>query len=167
MRILLTSKEPLLNASRISLQAAFAKRNVNEALLALADAGAVKARWSGNERLFGVDRAKWTQTLDIGPTADSMAGNAPWINILRSLTALHVWFENSLSDAWSPYLTASEAGSLTDSLSADLEPIGISTGRNGIVSGEMFWASFEKMVLELLDLAEGRQKNAAWASQGS
>ena len=154
MRILLTCPESLLDASRISEQAAFAKRNVSEALLALSGAGAVNERWSGNERLFSVDRENWAQTLGLGPTADSLPGHAAWISILRALAALHVWFEHAFKENWSPYMAASEARFVTDGLSSDLAVLGMTAVRNGSARGETFWEFFEELILQLLDLAE-------------
>src|SRR6266542_1497508 len=52
MRILLTAADGPLDAARIADEAGFAKRNVHETLTALVGSGVVKARWSGNERVF-------------------------------------------------------------------------------------------------------------------
>jgi hypothetical protein len=50
MRVLLTYSDGSLDASRISDESAFAKRNTSETLNSLAASGTIKANWRRNER---------------------------------------------------------------------------------------------------------------------
>jgi len=161
VRILLTRDERLLDAAYIAEKAAFTKRNVSEALLALVNASVVKARWSGNERLFTIHRTKWARLLERGETADSLPRFAPWIPLLRTLTAIHVWLEHRYDPAWSSYMVSSQARALVDALANDLADlandladIGLSLDRMELSAGEAGWSDFEELVVALLHLTE-------------
>jgi hypothetical protein len=165
VRILLTRDERLLDAAYIAEQAAFTKRNVSEALLALVNAAVVKARWSGNERLFTIYRAKWARLLERGERADSLPRFAPWIPLLRTLTAIHVWLEHRYEPAWSSYMVSSQARALVDDLANDLADlandladIGFSVDRMDLSSGEAGWTAFGELVVALLNLTENKPR---------
>ncbi len=156
MRILLTSDEAHLDAARIAEEAAFAKRNINETLSALAESGAVKARWSRNQRVFTVYRGKWANLLDIGPRAGHLPGSMPWVPLLRALTGIHVWLEREVDPGWSQYLAASEARSLVDRLAGDLEAAGVLLPERGTFTGSNYWNALEQVVDGALQLLRTR-----------
>ncbi len=121
----------------------------------------IKARWSGNERLFTTYRAKWARLLAHGETADSLPRFAPWIPILRALTAIHVWLEHHDDPAWSSYMVSSQARALIDSLAKDLADLAndlanldFSLDRMDLSAPESGWTDFERLVTALLDLTE-------------
>ena len=150
MRILLTSDERPLNAAGIAEEAAFAKRNINDALLALADARVVKVRWAGNERLFTTYRDKWAQLLEVGPRGEALPTSRPWTRLLRALTAIHIWTEHA-DPEWSDYLVASEGRQLLESLAPELSVSGVDVsdlGRTLPHSGPEAIAAVIKRLLE-------------------
>jgi hypothetical protein len=161
LRILLTSKETHLDAAQIADEAAFAKRNVNEALSALAESGAVTARWSRNERVFTVHRGKWAQLLDIGPRAEHLPGSIPWAALLCALTGIYVWLEREIDPGWSDYLAASEARSLVDRLARDFEAAGVPLPEPGAFTGADYWQAFEQVVDNALHLLEPQSHRTA------
>jgi hypothetical protein len=154
LRILLTSEETHLDAAQIADEAAFAKRNVNEALSALAESGAVKARWSRNERVFTVHREKWAELLQIGPRAEHLPGSMPWVPLFRALTGIYVWIEREVDPDWSDYLAASAARSLVDRLARDLESAGILLPEPGAFTGADYWQAFEQVLNDALQLLQ-------------
>src|SRR5260221_4770417 len=81
MRILLTFADGTLDAARISDEAAFAKRNVSDTLTSLAASRVVKARWSGNERVYRAYRNKWAELLEVGPSAKYMPEFVSWVHL--------------------------------------------------------------------------------------
>jgi len=152
LRILLTLEEARLDAARIAEEAGFAKRNINETLSALADSGAVQARWSRNQRVFSVFRGKWANLLEIGPGAEHLPATLAWVPLLRVLTSLYVWFEHHADPGWSEYLAASEARSLVDGLTRDLGEAGISSPESRNFHGSAYWEAFEQLVDDSLGL---------------
>jgi DNA-binding transcriptional ArsR family regulator len=165
VRILLTRDELLLDAAFIAQQASFTKRNVSAALLALVNAGVLKARWSGNERLFTTYRAKWARLLEHGETADSLPRFAPWIPLLRTLTAMHVWLEHHYDPSWSSYMVSSQTRQLVDSvasdladLDSDLADVGFSLDRMDLSTEEGDRTTFERLVAALLTLTENKPR---------
>ena len=165
VRVLLTRDELLLDAAFIAQQAAFSKRNVSEALLALVNGGVLKARWSGNERLFTTYRSRWAHLLEHGETADSLPRFAPWIPLLRTLTAIHVWLEHHYDSSWSTYMVSSQTRQLVDSLASDLAELasdlaelGFPLDRMDLSPEESGWTAFENLVTALLALTEPKPR---------
>lgn len=121
MRVLLTYRDGPLDAARIADEAAFAKRNISEALTALAAAGAVTATWWGNERHFRAPREPWQALLGIEETP----GFVSWVHLLPAALKIGTWLDDHADDAASDYLLASQARSLMDTVTADLQTAGI------------------------------------------
>jgi DNA-binding transcriptional ArsR family regulator len=159
VRILLTSEQRSLNVAHVAQEAAFAKRNVNETLLALLRAGVVEARWSGNERFFTLDRKRWTQLFGTGGIGDHLPQAAPWIWLLRALTAVYRWL-GQIDPEWSPYMVASRAREIMDSIAGDAERAGIHVKGEPQASGETYWPRFEALVQDLLKLTRTSGESA-------
>lgn len=121
MRVLLTYRDGPLDAARIADEAAFAKRNASEALTALVAAGAITATWWGNERQFRTPRASWQSLLEIDETPRFVS----WVHLLPAALAIGTWLEERADSSVSEYLLASQAQSLMDKVSRDLQIAGI------------------------------------------
>jgi hypothetical protein len=121
MRVLLTYRDGPLDAARIADEAAFAKRNASDVLAALASSGAVIATWWGNERQFRAPRAPWQALLGI----DDMPRFVSWVHLLPAALEIDIWLEQHAGTASSDYLLASQARSLMEKVSLDLQTAGI------------------------------------------
>jgi hypothetical protein len=148
LRILLSSEEANVDVARIADEAAFAKRNVNETLSALAESGSVEARWSRNERIFSVKKSQWEALLDFEP-GEERPRFMPWNHLLPALTAICVWLREA-DPEWSDYLAASESRSLVETLARDLESSGIAIPDARSFSGASYSVAFERVIEELL-----------------
>lgn len=150
MRILLTTTEGSLDAARIADEAGFAKRNVNEVLLALAETAVVKARWSGNERVFLIDRDEWATLLDLGPKAGSMPAFVSWVHLLPPLVEVLRWLEVESQKGDSEYLTSSRARDLVERIGPDLDVAGLAPPSVRSLPGTSYLPAFVRMVDSLL-----------------
>jgi hypothetical protein len=149
VRILLTTQGSELNAARIAEAAAFAKRNVNETLTSLLEAGTVKARWLGNERVFFASPERWARLLEVH--VEDLPRFVPWVHLLPALTRILVWLEREVDDSWSEYVLASEARSLVESLTKDLEAAGMHLPSAKSFPGAEYRKAFERVIDNLLD----------------
>ena len=125
MRVLLTYRDGPLDAARIADEAAFAKRNVSEALTALMSSGAISATWHGNERHFRASRELWTAVLGLDDTPAFVS----WVHLLPAALEISTWLEGKADTDESDYLLASQARSLMDKISRDLQTVGIAIPR--------------------------------------
>lgn len=150
MRVLLTCEEPSLDAARIAEEAGFAKRNVNEALSALSQTGAVKARWSKNARVFEVFRGKWANVLEIGPGGKSLPTFVSWSRLLPALLDIARGLKGEeLSDP-SEYMLASKARTLLEPMRADLAMLDVQLPDPRAATGSAYWSVLEQVVESLL-----------------
>lgn len=120
MRALLTIDAPRADAAVIAGAAGYTRRNVIEALNALADAGVVTAVRTGGEERYGVDRAAWLGVLP-GPSA----AHVDWIQLLSALSEILRWLREPASQELSEYLAASAARDLIERVRPDLEYAGV------------------------------------------
>lgn len=127
MRVLLTYPNGALDAARVAAEAAYAKRNVNDALMSLVASGAVRATWSGNERQFSVDREAWATLLRL--SQENIPLFVSWIYLLPAALELVLWLDNEVDATDSEYLVASRARTLIDRLTHDLEFAGVELPR--------------------------------------
>jgi hypothetical protein len=125
MRILLTYRDGPLDAARIADEAAFAKRNVSEALAAVAASGAISATWSGNERHFRARREPWATLLGL----DDMPVFVSWVHLLPAALEISRWLDEKADSVESDYLIASQARSLIDKVGRDLQTAGVDIPR--------------------------------------
>ena len=124
-RILLTFTDGPLDAARISDEAGFAKRNVNDTLTSLAASKVVKARWSRNERHFIVYRDKWASLLEAGPSAKSLPEFVSWVHLLPAALEIVDWLDRMAVTEDSEYLISSRARDLTERVAPELELAGL------------------------------------------
>jgi hypothetical protein len=147
-RFLLTVQAPSVTAQVVSASAAYAKRNVHEALSALHSAGVIDAVTVGNEQRYGIDRERWATLL--GLTEDSLPSERDWPQLFRSLRMLVRWLDDEQHDKFSDYMLASEARTLADEIVPELRYAGVRVPIDGRHGAE-YWQEF----VELADAAVG------------
>jgi hypothetical protein len=150
MRVLLTAADGPLDAARIADEAGFAKRNVNETLSTLVVSGVVKARWSGNERVFLALRDKWSTLLELGPSADNMPTFVSWIHLLPVLVDVLAWLEREAETTDSAYLVSSRARDLMERVTLNLEIVGLAVPPRRSYPGAAYLPAFVETVESLL-----------------
>lgn len=153
MRFLLTasgharSGRPQFTTLAIADAAGFAKRNVQDALTALVEAGAIELTRRGNEHLYSIDSETWRRTLRIeGP----LPQYRDWPNALLGLRVLHRWLWQGDLDALTPYMLASEARLLWGRIDSAFGHTGIPVRPAGPSEGEEFWEVFVDQVDQVL-----------------
>jgi hypothetical protein len=123
MRTLLTWPDGSLDAARIADEAGFAKRNISDVLTSLAASGVIKATWAGNERRFTAYRERWTLLLD--PAKLGMPSFVSWVHLLPAALQITKWLDEKAGTAESEYFIASQARTLMNRLTRDLEAAGV------------------------------------------
>lgn len=150
IRILLTFTDGSLDAARISDEAGFAKRNVSDTLAGLVASRVVKARWSGNERLYLAYRGKWANLLEVGPSADHLPGFVSWVHLLPASLEIMSWLEDNAEATDSEYLISSRARDLMDRVTSNLEMAGLALPPSRSLPGASFLPAFVNTVESLL-----------------
>lgn len=150
VRILLTTADGTLDAAKISDEAAFAKRNVNDTLASLAASRVVKARWSGNERVFLAYRNKWADLLEAGPSGKYLPTFVSWVHLFPACLEVMSWLEREADTSDSEYLISSRARDLTERVTADLESAGLHLPTTRLLPGAGYLSAFEDIVGSLL-----------------
>jgi hypothetical protein len=92
----------------VTRSAGFTKRNVQEALAELSDAGVVTQVRLGRERRYGIERSGWSALLGV----DDFPAAMDWIPLLTALTHMLVWLRTEATRERSEYLRASAAREL-------------------------------------------------------
>jgi hypothetical protein len=121
--VLLTWPDGPLDTARIADEAGFAKRNISDVLTSLAAAGVIRAAWAGNERHFTAHRERWALLLDLA--GQGMPSFVSWVHLLPAALQIIMWLDEKAGTAESDYLIASQARSLMNRLTRDLEAAGI------------------------------------------
>lgn len=148
MRILLTYPDRALDAARIADEVAYAKRNVNEALMSLVASGTVKTTWSGNERHFNADRDAWALLLRFGQEGVPLF--VSWVYLLPAALELLLWLDSEMDSTDSAYIVASRTHDLMDRIADGLETAGIELPRGIPARGAEYLAVFEDINDRLL-----------------
>jgi hypothetical protein len=150
MRIMLTYAGGPLDAARISDEAGFAKRNVNDVLADLVASRAVEARWSQNERLFLAYRDKWAALLEVGPSAEHMPAFVSWVHLLPASLEIIAWLERETGTTDSEYLISSRARDLIERVTPDLEMVGIAPAPGRPLPGAAYLSVLADTIYSLL-----------------
>jgi DNA-binding transcriptional regulator GbsR (MarR family) len=143
MRVLLTCRDGPLDAARIAGEAGFAKRNISEVLTSLTNAGVIRAAWAGNERHFTAHRERWALFLALAGPAD-LPTFLPWVHLLPAALEISMWLDAKTDTAESEYLIASQARSLINRLTRDLEAAGIDIRHPQAAHGAAYLPIFAK-----------------------
>jgi len=150
MRILLTFADGPLDAARISDEAGFAKRNVNDTLAGLSASRVVKARWSGNERIFLAYRDKWAMLLEVGPSAKYTPTFVSWVHLFPASLGILAWLEKEAETTDSEYLISSRARDLMERVTPNLEMAGLAPIPNRPLPSAAYLPAFADTVESLL-----------------
>jgi hypothetical protein len=145
-RFLLTVHAPSVTAQVVTASAAYAKRNVHEALTALHAAGVIDAVTVGNEQRYRIDRERWATLLGI--TEDDLPSERDWPQLFHALRVLVRWLEDEQHEKLSDYMLASEARTVADEIVPELRYAGVRVPLNGR-PGADYWQDF----VELADAA--------------
>ncbi len=145
LRALLTIRAHRLSVSMVSDAAGFSERNVREALGQLHNAGVVQLVEMPNGRHYTIDHSAWAQALGLG-SAPMFPFYHDWAATLRALTHVIRFLRKPGLQELSPYLRASQARTLVDSLQAE-----IAKARVPLVlyrrSGADYWDDFTNIAL--------------------
>lgn len=150
MRILLTFADGPLDAARISDEAGFAKRNINDTLASLAASRVVKARWSRNERIFLAYRDKWANLLEVGPSAKFMPEFMSWVHLLPASLQIMIWLDNIAETTDSEYLISSRARDLMEDVMPSLEVAGLALSPSRAAPGAAYLSFFADTIDSIL-----------------
>jgi hypothetical protein len=148
MRVLLTWPVGPLDAARIADEAGFAKRNVSDVLTSLTASGVIKAVWAGNERHFTAYRERWVLLLDLA--GQSMPSFVSWVHLLPAALQVIMWLDEKVGTTESDYLIASQARSLINRITRDLEAAGIDIPHRRAAHGTAYLSVFTEISRDLL-----------------
>ena len=149
MRVLLTYPSGPLDAARIADEAGFAKRNINDVLTSLTASGVIKAAWAGNERHFTAYRERWARLLGLAGPAD-MPSFVSWVHLLPAALEIITWLDEKADTNESEYLIASQARSLINRLTRDLEAADIDIQHRQPADGTAYLSVFAETSNALL-----------------
>ncbi len=121
VRVMLTTDAPRITSATIAKSAGYAKRNVQEALTALEQAGVLTSTRGGYEQRHGIERGGWAALLAV----DGFPAHVDWAQLLRGLRRILRWLRHAADADLSDYMLASEARDLLEDVRADLEYAGI------------------------------------------
>lgn len=147
IRYLLTTRAGDASVQQIAQATAFAKRNVAETLDGLLAAGLVSATPVANERRYALDRGAWGRLLDLDPRR--FPGHREWPRLLTALRQIMRFLADSAHEELSPYLRASAARDLMESIERDLRVAGVAVPTANL-AGEV-WDGFATTVENGLD----------------
>jgi len=143
VRCLLTVDAPWATAAVVARSAAYAKRNVQDALASLRAAHVLTMTAVGPELRYAVDRALWADFLDV----ETLPVQRDWPQLLGALRRILRWLEQGDVDEMSAYMRSSRARDLLETVYPDLAYAGIPV-RFGTTPDEA-WSS----LVETVDIA--------------
>jgi hypothetical protein len=149
MRVLLTCSDGPLDAAQIADEAGFAKRNVSDVLTSLTASGVIRAAWAGNERRFTAHRERWALFLGLTGPAD-LPSFVSWVHLLPAALEISQWLDAKTDSAESEYLIASQARSLMNRLTRDLEAADVDTQHPQPAHGAAYLPVFVEITNALL-----------------
>jgi hypothetical protein len=148
VRVLLTTGAVRMTAQAITRPAAYAKRNVHDALASLHAAGVVETFTVGNERRYGIERERWAALL--GLSVDELPVGRDWPQLLYAMRLLTRWLEDESHAALSPYMLAGEARVLAAQLEPELLFAGVRFSAAG-PAGADYWQGFADQAKAAVD----------------
>lgn len=155
-RVLLTCGDGPLDAARIADEAGFAKRNISDVLTSLTSAGVIRAAWAGNQRRFTPYLERWALFLALAGPAD-LPSFVSWVHLLPAALEISMWLDAKTDTAESEYLIASQARSLINRLTRDLEAADIDIQRPRTAHGAAYLPVFAEISDALLARLEAAQ----------
>lgn len=155
IRALLTIRAQRLSGKVITASAAFAQRNVREGLSQLVEAGVVDVVEISDDRYYSVHHTDWASLLGM-PAAPDLPFHYDWIPTYRALTRVVRWLQQPGLDDLTPYLRASQARALVDTIAADLRYTGTPVAVHAAL-GVDFWDEFTEIVRATIRAARGQR----------
>jgi hypothetical protein len=164
MRFLLTAtrlsrlaSRPLFTTLAVADAAGFVKRNVQDTLNSLADAGWIEHIIRGNEHLYRVDPDTWRPVVWRDDLV--LPVYRDWTHALQAFAELHRWLHEAGVEDLSPYMRASEARKRVTEIAPSLGYAGIPATERASAEGAAYWDVFGDWVREILAALE---VGAAW-----
>jgi hypothetical protein len=143
-----STKQPRFSTPAIADAAGFAKRNVHEVLVALAEAGSVEMSVRGREHFYAIDAEAWAAALGVD---DGIPIYRDWTHVLLGVRELHRWLASGDADKLTPYMRASEARLLVDQIESTFRHAGMPVAQRGLpAEGEDYWPVFVDFVDQVL-----------------
>jgi uncharacterized protein YegP (UPF0339 family) len=127
VRLLLASETPWVTVPMTATPAGYNRRNVQEALTSMADAGLLSAGSRGNPQRYAIDRVRWAEFL--GSQELLHLVERDWPRLFGAIRRLLRWLRVQDREGPSEYMRASRARALLDELGPELEQAGIRTPR--------------------------------------
>lgn len=141
LRYLLTAPEFEVNAQLVAEVVGFAKRNVSEALDALAEAGLLRRSALANERRYLIDKTAWIGLLG----GDPIPRYREWPQLLRAIRRIVRWLDEPSLGERSDSMRASAARDLMEEIEGDLGFAGVPVlGKT--LPGARYWDGFSQTV---------------------
>lgn len=140
------------STSQVAESAAYARRNVEEALNALAEATVITGARQAGRREWWIDRQRWADLLDIEVAA--IPRSVDWERLFSALRSVDDWFEADVSTNRTEYIRASTARELIDNIRDDLLALGWPAPPRIDAAGAL--TVLEDVVAFLLSLLRGR-----------
>lgn len=151
------------SVSVIAEGAAYARRNVQEALAGLHLAGVVSIAHAGAEPRYAVDPAAWSALLGI--ERGELPTHRDWPQLLGAARRVLRWLRRPDLDAMSEYLRASSARDLVDEVRDDLTYAGVPVGPIG--RGEDVWTVLDGVLDRIIAALAVAGPGAADRSRGT
>jgi hypothetical protein len=146
MRILLTLDTPRVTAQALAQSAAYAKRNVHDALSALVNADVATSLTVGSEQRYTAIRPAWAGLLQLDP--ESFPEHRDWPHILGAIRQLLRGLERPELETMSDYLRSSQTRDLLESLRPTFAIAGIPVSLGGLP--ETVWQDLGDLIEKLL-----------------
>lgn len=160
---LLTADAPPSSTQTITQSAAFAKRNVHEALTALSAARVITTFTADHGQRHSIDRARWATLLGV-PT-NTLPNRRAWPQLLGALRSILRWLWRNDLDGLSNYLLASTTADLIDTVQGDLAHAGVHL--DAPTTAETAWTNLESLIdgaLQLIDATSAPVPSRRWSS---
>jgi hypothetical protein len=147
IRALLTIRAHRVSGRTITASAAFAQRNVREGLTHLLEAGVIEVVDVSDDRQYTIDHTAWAALLGL-PAAPDLPFHFDWVETYRALVGIVRWLQQPMIDGLSDYLLASQARTLVEELSSDVQRAGVPVGLYPAL-GSDFWNDFAEIARTL------------------
>jgi hypothetical protein len=151
-RVLLTSPAPQVELQALVGSSGYTKRNVQEALNSLRSAGVVLSSTIGSARLFEAPRQRWSELL--GPR--EFPSLEDWPQLFWAQRRILRWLADPAKEKLSPYLRASEARVLLETVAPDLNYFGVDIDPSG-PDGDDYWEYFVDSLRALSKTIDARE----------
>lgn len=145
VRVLLTTEAPRMEIQALARSTAYTKRNVQEAVAALREAGVLGSWELGNEQRVEVSVQRWASFLELG----DLPQHRDWPQLFNAYRKILRWLADPRKQSLSEYMLSSEAQTLVEEVEPDLRFSGATLEAGIPPSDPSYWETFAKGVREL------------------